>query len=182
MDTIRLKLFPFSLKDKAKTWLQNLRRGSIRAWEMQQQFLKKFFLSHRTNSFKRQITTFTQKPRETFYQYWDRYRDLLLNTFPHHGFETWRLVSHFYEGLTPKDRQMVELMCNETFEDKDPNEAMDYKTCQLKMLKIGTLEALMRHQVKLNLIHLVKECKTLGKIMTSKPSLHLWLEKLRHQN
>jgi hypothetical protein len=56
MNTIRLKLFPFSLKDKAKTWLQNLRPGSIRAWdEMQQQFLKKFFLSHRTNSFKRQI-------------------------------------------------------------------------------------------------------------------------------
>jgi hypothetical protein len=25
MNTIRLKLFPFSLKDKAKTWLQNLR-------------------------------------------------------------------------------------------------------------------------------------------------------------
>jgi len=48
MNTIRLKLFPFSLKDKAKTWLQNLRPGSIRAWdEMQQQFLKKFFPSHR---------------------------------------------------------------------------------------------------------------------------------------
>jgi hypothetical protein len=60
MNTIRLKLFPFSLKDKAKIWLQNLRSGSIRAWdEMQQQFLKKFFPSHRTNYFKRQITTFT---------------------------------------------------------------------------------------------------------------------------
>jgi hypothetical protein len=34
------------------------------------------------------------------------------------------LVSYFYEGLTPKDRQMMELTCNETFEDKDPNEAM----------------------------------------------------------
>jgi hypothetical protein len=36
------------------------------------------------------------------------------------------LVSHFYEGLTPKDRQMVELMCNGTFKDKDPDEAMEY--------------------------------------------------------
>jgi hypothetical protein len=36
--------------------------GSIYAWdEMQQQFLKKFFPSHRTNSFKRQITTFNKK-------------------------------------------------------------------------------------------------------------------------
>jgi len=69
INTIRLKLFSFSLKDKAKTWLQNLRSGSICAWdEMQQQFLKQFFPSHITNSFKRQITIFTQKPGETFYQ------------------------------------------------------------------------------------------------------------------
>jgi hypothetical protein len=38
------------------------------------------------------------------------------------------LVSHFYEGLTPKDRQMMELMCNGTFEDKDPDEAITW-TC-----------------------------------------------------
>jgi len=50
----------------------------------------------------------------------------LLNTCPHRGFETWRLVSYFYEGLTPKDRQIVELMCNGTFKDKDLNEAMEY--------------------------------------------------------
>jgi len=150
-----------------------LRLGSIRVWdEMQQHFLKKFFPSHRTNSFKRQITTFTQKPGETFYQCWDRYRDLL-NTCPHHGFKTWRLVSHFYEGLTLKDRQMVELMCNGTFKNKDHNEGMEYLDLLAEMLKIGTLQALIRHQIKLNLIHLVEECTTLGKIMTSKTSLHL---------
>ena len=32
MNTIRLELFPFSLKDKANTWLQNLRSGSIGTW------------------------------------------------------------------------------------------------------------------------------------------------------
>jgi hypothetical protein len=37
MNTIGLKLFPFSLKDKAKTWLQNLRSESIRAWDEMQQ-------------------------------------------------------------------------------------------------------------------------------------------------
>ena len=66
---------------------------------MQAQFLKKKFPPHRINSFKRQITTFTQKPGETFYQYWDRYKELL-NICPHHGFEIWRLMSYFYEGLT----------------------------------------------------------------------------------
>jgi len=37
MNIIRLKPFSFSLKDKAKTWLQNLRSGSIRAWDDMQQ-------------------------------------------------------------------------------------------------------------------------------------------------
>jgi hypothetical protein len=37
MNTIRLKLFSFSLKDKAKTWLQNLKPGFIRAWDEMQQ-------------------------------------------------------------------------------------------------------------------------------------------------
>jgi hypothetical protein len=36
INTIKLKLFPFSLKDKAKIWLQNLRSGSIRAWDEMQ--------------------------------------------------------------------------------------------------------------------------------------------------
>jgi hypothetical protein len=34
------------------------------------------------------------------------------------------LISYFYEVLTPKDRQMVELICNGTFKNKDPDEAM----------------------------------------------------------
>jgi hypothetical protein len=97
----------------------------------------------------------------------------LFNTCPHHGFETWRLVSYFYEGLTPKDRQMVELMCNGTFKDKDSNEAMEYLDLLAENAQNWTLQALLRHHVKLNLIHLMEECTTLGKIMTSKPSLYL---------
>ncbi|XP_052288726.1 uncharacterized protein LOC127899394 isoform X2 [Citrus sinensis] len=126
MNIIRLKLFPFSLKDKAKTWLQNLRSRSVRTWNnMQEQFLKKFFPPHRTNSFKRQITSFTQKNGETLYQCWDRFKELL-NICPHHGFETWRLVTYFYEGLIPQSRQVVEMMCNGEFRDKNPEDALDY--------------------------------------------------------
>jgi hypothetical protein len=50
----------------------------------------------------------------------------LLNICPYYGFETWRLVLHFYKALTFKDRQMVELMYNKTFWDKDLDEAMEY--------------------------------------------------------
>ena len=32
IDLMRLKLFPFTLKDKAKIWLNSLRPRSIRTW------------------------------------------------------------------------------------------------------------------------------------------------------
>src|SRR4051812_38073837 len=32
-DSVRLRLFPFSLKDKAKSWLNSLPTGSIKKWE-----------------------------------------------------------------------------------------------------------------------------------------------------
>ena len=68
MDVMRLKLFPFTLKDKVKIWLNSLRPRSIRNWtEMQAEFLKKFFSTHRTNSMKRQISTFSTIENEKFY-------------------------------------------------------------------------------------------------------------------
>ena len=41
VDLMRLKLFPFTLKDKAKIWLNSLRPRTIRNWKkMQSEFLK----------------------------------------------------------------------------------------------------------------------------------------------
>ena len=68
VDLMRLKLFPFTLKDKAKIWLNSLRPRSIRNWtEMQAEFLMKFFSTHRTNNLKRQISTFSAINNEKFY-------------------------------------------------------------------------------------------------------------------
>ena len=119
-------MFSFSLKDKAKTWFNSLKPRSIGTWqEMQCVFLKKFFPSHKTIALKRQIQNFFQKENETFFQCWERFKDLL-NSCPHHGFEKWRTIDFFYEGLTPETKQFIETMCNGEFLDKDPEEAFDY--------------------------------------------------------
>ena len=55
----------------------------------------------------------------------------------------------------------MELLCNGTFEDKDPHEVMKYMDLLYGNARIGTLWALIRHRVKLNLIHLVDECTNL---------------------
>ena len=101
LDLMRLKFFPLTLKDKAKIWLNSLRSRTIQNWtEMQAEFLKKFFSTHRTNSLKRQICTFAAHENEKFYQSWERYLETI-NASPYHGFDTWFLVNHFYDGMSP---------------------------------------------------------------------------------
>ena len=68
---------------------------------------------------------FSQKDNETFYQCWERFKDLF-NACPYHGYETWCIISFFYESLTPKMRQFVEMMCNGEFLNKDHDETFDY--------------------------------------------------------
>ncbi|RVW62575.1 hypothetical protein CK203_061600 [Vitis vinifera] len=78
-------------KDKAKIWLNSLRPRSIRTWtDLQAEFLKKFFPTHRTNGLKRQISNFSAKENEKFYECWERYMEAI-NACPHHGFDTWLL-------------------------------------------------------------------------------------------
>ncbi|RVW25902.1 hypothetical protein CK203_117485 [Vitis vinifera] len=126
IDLMRLKLFPFTLKDKAKIWLNSLRPRSIRNWvDLQAEFLKKFFPTHRTNGLKRQISNFSAKENEKFHECWERYMEAI-NACPHHGFDTWLLVSYFYDGMSSSMKQILETMCGGDFMSKNPEEAMDF--------------------------------------------------------
>ncbi|RVX11226.1 hypothetical protein CK203_019786 [Vitis vinifera] len=126
IDLMRLKLFPFTLKDKTKIWLNSLRPRSICTWtDLQAEFLKKFFPTHRTNGLKRQISNFSAKENEKFYECWERYMEAI-NACPHHGFDTWLLVSYFYDGMSSSMKQLLETMCGGDFMSKNPKEAMDF--------------------------------------------------------
>jgi len=62
INAIRLRLFPYSLKDKARAWLHSLPPDSIHTWDkLIRTFLAKFFPPSRTASLRNQITTFTQR-------------------------------------------------------------------------------------------------------------------------
>ncbi|XP_031272256.1 uncharacterized protein LOC116130674 [Pistacia vera] len=63
-EAMRLRLFPFSLRDKAKSWLTSLPLGSITTWEqMTQKFLSRYFPPAKTAQLHYDITMFVQ----TFY-------------------------------------------------------------------------------------------------------------------
>ncbi|RVW19637.1 hypothetical protein CK203_116653 [Vitis vinifera] len=113
-------------EDKAKIWLNSLRPRSIRNWvDLQAEFLKKFFPTHRTNGLKRQISNFSAKENEKFHECWERYMEAI-NACPHHGFDTWLLVSYFYDGMSSSMKQILETMCGGDFMSKNPEEAMDF--------------------------------------------------------
>ena len=49
-----------------------------------------------------------------------------INACPHHGFDTWLLVSYFYDCMSSLMKQLLEKMCGGDFMSKNPEEAMDF--------------------------------------------------------
>ena len=126
MDLLKLKAFPLTLKVKAKIWLNSLKPKTIRNWvELQAEFLKKFFSTTKTNSLKRQIYTYSAYDNENFYQCWERFMETI-SACPHHGFDTWMLVNHFYDRMSPSMKQLLETMSGGDFLSKHSDEAMDF--------------------------------------------------------
>ncbi|RVW61687.1 Retrovirus-related Pol polyprotein from transposon 17.6 [Vitis vinifera] len=104
---------------------------SIRTWtDLQAEFLKKFFPTHRTNGLKRQISNFSAKENEKFYECWERYMEAI-NACPHHGFDTWLLVSYFYDGMSSSMKQLLE-QCVEGFHERSGKDEVSTKCFHAK--------------------------------------------------
>ncbi|XP_017974466.1 PREDICTED: uncharacterized protein LOC108661548 [Theobroma cacao] len=107
-DAIRLRLFPFSLRDKAKSWLNSLPNGFITTWEeLAQKFLAKFFLLAKIAKLRNDITSFTQFDGESLYEAWERFKELLRRC-PHHGLPDWLQVQTFYNGLIGSIKTIID--------------------------------------------------------------------------
>ena len=49
-----------------------------------------------------------------------------INACPHHCLDTWMLVNHFYDGMSPAMKQLLETMCGGDFLGKHSEEVMDF--------------------------------------------------------
>ena len=73
-DFSRLKLFRWSLKDKALNWLHSLPRHYIIFWENRvTKFLNKFSPFRKVTEIRKNISDFSQKVGENYPQAWDRF-------------------------------------------------------------------------------------------------------------
>ncbi|KAK8533931.1 hypothetical protein V6N12_047333 [Hibiscus sabdariffa] len=124
-DVLKLKLFPYSLTDKTKAWLNNLPPGSLRSWtDLCRSFLGKFSYSNMTDHLRNQITSFRQEDDEAMHEAWERYRDLFRRC-PMHGLPEWTQVSIFYNSVNTPTRMMLDASANGTLLDKPPRESLE---------------------------------------------------------
>ena len=87
-DNLRLRIFPMCLFGKARTWMNGLEEGSITTWDKAfQTFVGKYYPVSMTKSFIAQISEFKQRQGESFFEAWERFRDLQRQC-PHHRFGT----------------------------------------------------------------------------------------------
>ncbi|XP_052198255.1 uncharacterized protein LOC127805537 [Diospyros lotus] len=103
-EAMRMRLFPHTLKDKAREWLDSLSPGSITTWaDLVHKFTLKYFPPAKISKLKHEISTFQQAEIENFHEAWERYKEFLRKC-SNHGFSLPAQNHYFYAGLTPYSR------------------------------------------------------------------------------
>ncbi|GJT20261.1 reverse transcriptase domain-containing protein [Tanacetum coccineum] len=105
--SIKLMLFPFSIDGLAQIWLDKEPPRSILTWDdLVSKFINHFFPPSKTTNLRNEISNFQQRFDESFYEAWDRFKDLL-RACPHHGFTELHQLDTFYNGLNPSDQDSL---------------------------------------------------------------------------
>ncbi|GJS61502.1 reverse transcriptase domain-containing protein [Tanacetum coccineum] len=122
--SIKLLLFPFSLEGEARTWLDKEPPRSILTWDdLVSKFINQFFPPSKITYLRNEITTFLQKPNETFNEAWERFKGLLRQC-PHHGFSELHQLDTFYNSLNTNDQDALDSAAGGNFLDKMPRDGL----------------------------------------------------------
>ncbi|GJX47267.1 reverse transcriptase domain-containing protein [Tanacetum coccineum] len=122
--SIKLMLFPFSIKGAARIWLKKEPPCSILTWEdLVSKFINQFFPPSKTTNLQNEITNFQQKFEETFSEACDRFKDLL-RACPHHGFSELHQLDTFYNALNPTDQDSLNVVAGDNLLTKTPRDAL----------------------------------------------------------
>ena len=98
-DIVKLKLFPFSLRDRAKTWFSSLPKNGIDSWnKCKDAFISKYFPPAKITSRMNDIMNFKQLDHEHIAQVWERMK-LMIRNCRSHGLNLWMIIQKNYAGL-----------------------------------------------------------------------------------
>ena len=124
-DFIKLKLFPFSLKNDAREWLQAHDPDTFISFEqLAQAFLNKYFPPGKAARLRNEITSFSQFDQESLYEAWERFKDLIRRC-PHNGLAKWQTLQAFYQGITISTRNLIDAAAGGSLMSKTLDAAHD---------------------------------------------------------
>ncbi|KAK1683487.1 hypothetical protein QYE76_044335 [Lolium multiflorum] len=117
------KFFPFSLKDDAKTWYNNLPPGSIKSpIDLRDVFFRKYFPASAQHAALQRIYNFDQEDGEKLPEAWARFCSLI-RAQPDHDLEKHDLLDIFYSGLTIESRAYLDSCAGCVFRKRTPDDA-----------------------------------------------------------
>jgi len=117
--------------------MYGLDANSVASWnDFVKFFLRKYFPNAKTVKLRNEINQFVHLDRESFWKYFDRFKNLLAQC-PHHGLDQARLCQIVYQGLDQQTRTMVESMCQGGFFSKSATDAWEFLEDLAEKLCIG---------------------------------------------
>ncbi|KAL4313421.1 hypothetical protein GQ457_01G026120 [Hibiscus cannabinus] len=124
-DVLKLKLFPYSLRDRARAWLSGVPSGSLESLaDLCRSFLMRYNPPNMHTQLRKDIASFRQGDDESMNECWDRYKGLLRKC-TNQGFQDWTQVVMFYNGVNAPTRMMLDASANGTLLDKSLEEAFE---------------------------------------------------------
>ena len=114
-ETLRWKLFPFSLKGRARTWYDRTVESKQGDWgSLRSSFCIDFFPIRKVVDVRVKILTFKQLDKESLALAWDHF-NLLLESGPDLELQDHVLLQHFYTGLDTTTTEYLTLASGGSF-------------------------------------------------------------------
>nr|GEY91096.1 reverse transcriptase domain-containing protein [Tanacetum cinerariifolium] len=87
-------------------------------------FLEKYFAPLMVTKLRNEITNFRQRPDESYFEAWERYK-LSIDRCPNHNMLPVTQIDTFYNGLTLRHRDTINVAAGGTFMKRHPKEFYD---------------------------------------------------------
>ncbi|GJY58300.1 reverse transcriptase domain-containing protein [Tanacetum coccineum] len=131
-EDVRLMMFPLSLIGEAKTWLDELKEGTIKTWdELRTAFISRFFPPALFDRLLGEIRAFSQHENESLTDAWLRMKEMLRNCHGH-NLSKGNIIKIFYHGLNEITQEVLNAAGGCIFLYKTPNQA--YQLLEDKVL------------------------------------------------
>ena len=111
---VKLKLFPYSLGEKALDWILRWPPGNFSTWfNLKAAFIERFCSIEKIYNLRQAVITFKHEEDEPLVKTWERFRGTAFGM--EHGLRDWMLMHIFYRGLSETSKVFLDNECDDSF-------------------------------------------------------------------